>query len=425
VITEDEATRLLKRADPARFDESAPFVDAAGYLAALRTRSTTVTLIDTEPTPTRPPSRHRWPIIAVAAAAVVAIVVVGLVLATRDDDPNDQIPAATTVAPDPATAAEEVAQGFVEAYGALDVDGALTYLADDAYIPGLIDPFTTEDVQGTRDELRLSISMLEAHRYQQMGESCDEQSGSTTVTDVRCTFEFHSLGSDELGFGPFSGNYFDLTVRDAGGDSSGNRWPPQIVRASYHFDDERFSSQVWSPFADWMEANHLDDAAVMYSPTTAGGEMGVRLTDESIQLWGQHIREYVQGVLTSRRAYRAEVAGICATQAARLGELAVPAEGVLDQVAAWNTAAAAILEQAHQELIALDKPPATDTRAYSLFYGRLFSLVRIAEESAQAATAGDSTRLAELDTEYREVRQAMSSGPASSGLEECLASLPS
>jgi hypothetical protein len=101
VITEDEVMRLLERADPARVDDSAPFVDAAGYLAALRTRSTTVTLIDTEPTPTGPMHRHRWPIIAVAAAAVVAIVVGGLVLANRDDHANEQIPAATTVAPDP------------------------------------------------------------------------------------------------------------------------------------------------------------------------------------------------------------------------------------------------------------------------------------------------------------------------------------
>ena len=51
MTTEDEATRLLKWADPARVDDGAPFVDAAGYLDALRTRSTTVTLIDPEPTP--------------------------------------------------------------------------------------------------------------------------------------------------------------------------------------------------------------------------------------------------------------------------------------------------------------------------------------------------------------------------------------
>ena len=82
MITEDEVMRLLERADPARSSHTIPDADAAGYLAALRTRSTTVTLIGTEPTPTRPEHRHHWPIIAVAAAAaVVAIVVGGLVLA--------------------------------------------------------------------------------------------------------------------------------------------------------------------------------------------------------------------------------------------------------------------------------------------------------------------------------------------------------
>ena len=90
----------------------------------------------------------------------------------------------------------------------------------------------------------------------------------------------------------------------------------------------------------------------------------------------------MQAVLTGPETYAADVGAICATQAAQLGELAVPAEGALDQVAAWNTAAAAIMEQAHEELIALDKPPSTDTTAYTSFYGQLIRLVRIAEESA-------------------------------------------
>ena len=151
---------------------------------------------------------------------------------------------------------------------------------------------------------------------------------------------------------------------------------------------------------------------------------GMRLTEEAVPLWEQDTQEYVQVVLTSRAAYAAEVGAICANQAAQLGELTAPAEGALDQLAAWNAAAAAILDQAHRELIALDLPPSTDTTAYSSFHARLARLVRIAEESAAAATAGDSTRLAELDTEYVEARQAVSSGPEGSGLEECLASLP-
>jgi hypothetical protein len=62
--------------------------------------SATVALLDSERTPTQPEGRHRWPIIAVAAA-LVAITVVGLVLVVGDDQttkvPADQ-PAPTSVA---------------------------------------------------------------------------------------------------------------------------------------------------------------------------------------------------------------------------------------------------------------------------------------------------------------------------------------
>ncbi len=134
MTTEDEVMRLLRRADPDRGRADAPAVDGTDYLAALRTRSTTVTLIDIEPAPTQPEGRHRWPIIAVAAAAVVAIVVGAVMLAARDDS-APQVPADTTVAPDvpdAATAAEEIARGFLDAYAANDADQALTYITESA-----------------------------------------------------------------------------------------------------------------------------------------------------------------------------------------------------------------------------------------------------------------------------------------------------
>jgi hypothetical protein len=417
VITEDEATRLLKRADPARVDDSAPFVDAAGYLAALRTRSTTVTLIDTEPTPTRPEHRHRWPIIA-AAAAVVAIVVGGLVLATRDDDPNEQIPAATTVAPDVSAAeVEEVARGFVDAYVAGDGDRALTYLTDDV----------TEDQWGSPDEFRRDIAWQEAARYEWNVHDCQRAtadppplddppaSGQPIGTVVRCGLDFHVLGSNAIGLGPYDISW-DLAVHDG-----------RIVslnRSEWHWTPQ-FERDLWgggASFAKWIRTEHPDDVLVMYQDSSQDWS---QTTDEALRLWEQRTEEFVQDVLTGRERYPADVGAVCATQAAQLAELTVPAEGALDQVAAWNTATAAILDEAHGNLIALHRPPATDTTAYTNFYGRLFRLVRLAEDSAAAATAGDSTRLAELDAEYLEVRQSMSSGPAGSGLEECLASLPS
>jgi hypothetical protein len=111
VTTEDEVMRLLRRADPDRGRVHAPSVDGTEYLAALHTRSTTVTLTDIEPTPPGPKHCHLWPIVAVAAAAIVALGVGGLVLATRDGDQTDDVPAnQPTTVPRPTTVAEQSPQ---------------------------------------------------------------------------------------------------------------------------------------------------------------------------------------------------------------------------------------------------------------------------------------------------------------------------
>ena len=85
-----------------------PAIDAAGYLEALRTRSSNVDYIDTEPTPTEPPTnRHRW-LAAAAAAATVAVIAGGLVLAARDDDETGVV-----TAPRPAAEQPPVTEGPV------------------------------------------------------------------------------------------------------------------------------------------------------------------------------------------------------------------------------------------------------------------------------------------------------------------------
>ena len=99
MITDDDVMRLFERADPAGGDDRAPAVDVADYVTTLRTRSRPLTLVDTEPRLSGPKNGHRWPMIA--AAVVVAILVSVLWLVARDDDPSNQLPAATTIAPDP------------------------------------------------------------------------------------------------------------------------------------------------------------------------------------------------------------------------------------------------------------------------------------------------------------------------------------
>ena len=219
-----------------------------------------------------------------AVAGVTALV---LVACGGDDTGGAGGQNATTPASEPAAAspvdtkAQEVATGFVEAFGAFDADRAISYLADDADILPLMTEVGIQDAEGTLDEFRLLISMERAVGSKLMLDPCEEYESSASPTEVRCTFDVHSLGSDEIGLGPYSGNYFALTVRDG-----------EIVRASQYRNYTDIYSEMWRPFATWVASNYPDDVEVMYQ---IGGH-GERLTSESIRLWEQHIREYVEEV---------------------------------------------------------------------------------------------------------------------------------
>jgi hypothetical protein len=228
-----------------------------------------------EPQPKR---QHRWSggkrIGALAAAAVgLAVITALLIIQSRDEAPaTDQTPVAAGAQENTVNArAEKVATGFVEAYGAFDVEQAMTYLADDATIA----------VLGAQDDLRLLSSWLEATGYQQIVDPC-EGVGNSASGSIRCTFAFHALRSGELGRGPFGGSSFDLVVRDG-----------KIVHASQDWEIEKFSPQVWEPFANWVSTVHPKDAAVMYQDDS---HSGVRLTEESIRLWELRTLEYVEEV---------------------------------------------------------------------------------------------------------------------------------
>ena len=205
--------------------------------------------------------QHRWSerkkIGALAAAAVALALIAALVIIqSREGAPaNDQ--------------AEGVATGFLEAYGAFDVEQATTYLADDATIASMT----------AQDDLRLLLSYLEATGYQQILNSCEEV-GNAGSGNVRCTFGFHALRSSELGRGPFGGSSFDLVVRDG-----------KVVRATQIWEIEKFSPQVWEPFANWVSKAHPKDAAVMYEDET---QSSVQLTRKSIRLWKLRTQEYVE-----------------------------------------------------------------------------------------------------------------------------------
>lgn len=195
---------------------------------------------------------------ALAAAVGIVLIAAFLIIQSRDEaSANDQ--------------AEDVATGFLEAYGAFDVEQAKTYLADDATIASMTE----------QDDLRLLVAYLEATGYKQILNDC-EGAGNSDSGSIHCTFDFHGLRSGEIGRGPFGGSSFDLFVHDG-----------KIVRATQDWGIEKFSPEMWEPFAGWVSTAHPKDAAVMY---TDESHSNVRLTEESVRLWDARTREYVEEV---------------------------------------------------------------------------------------------------------------------------------
>ncbi len=224
---------------------------------------------------------HTRKVGAYAVAVAICAAALALFVATRpnDDSTTPAVEPSTVIPADPL--ALKIADGFFRAYGAHDLARAMTYVADDADLTGLIGAdgaFTP----GSRKGLRLQLAWNEATGNEQILHSCRATAvGSETV--VRCTYDWQGLRSDEMGLGPYRGASLDLIVRDGKIAGTGPGSLPI----------DRFSPQVWEPFAGWVSSTYPKDAAVMYSD---GSFSNFRLSERSIRLWAEHTRQYVKHV---------------------------------------------------------------------------------------------------------------------------------
>jgi hypothetical protein len=170
----------------------------------------------------------------------------------------------------------ETAEAFLEAYyGRFDVDQAFTYLGADPEAVGL-------STAGAPN-YQLMARFFQTTGSQLVDLQCEEESASPDQAVVRCTWSTHDFFSDQLGRGPFGPNADELTIVDG-----------KVVSILDGTDEgpNEFSNQIWEPFADWIEENHPEDRTVMYDPFPYGW----RITDESIPVWEQRLREYVADV---------------------------------------------------------------------------------------------------------------------------------
>ncbi len=189
--------------------------------------------------------------------------------------PDLEAPVGRSVATETALPSEPeaIARGFLDAAGDYDGERAMSYLTDDGIA----------SIADTPEEAALSLAMMEAHRWKQTITGCEQQGDSPDSVTIRCTFDLHILGSDQLGLGPFGGNYWDLTIRDGKIFSVFQEFP---------FDTNGVAELMWDPLAEWIAAEHPEDVAVMYD----AGQTMFRLTVESIRLWAQRVPEYVAAV---------------------------------------------------------------------------------------------------------------------------------
>jgi hypothetical protein len=219
-------------------------------------------------------------VVGVAVFVAAVWIVTSGASTDRTQRPADEPSTVTT------DAAEDVVRGFLAAFGAFDPEAATAYLAEDADLRELIDPPAPANEKG----LSLELALLEAQRVQLTITWC-QAAPFGSATSVVCGVDFHAIASDVLGLGPFTGSTFVFVVRDG-----------EIVKAAGNPNFDQFASQMRAPFAEWVAATYPKDFHVMYEPGSVPpnpkgfGQVHARLTEESIRLWEQHTREYVDEV---------------------------------------------------------------------------------------------------------------------------------
>jgi hypothetical protein len=240
---------------------------------------TDLTLEDLARRRERKEARRRMSTLVVLA--VIASLAIGAVFAAHEGTGSPAPSAATDPSViNPVDPAAGVARSFLDAFGRFDAERAMTYVADDADVTGM-----EGYPEAGSESLSMLTSFLEAFGWKQTITSCEaHEAALPTDTTVVCAFDWQGLRSDELDRGPFSDSEFVITVRGS-----------EIVEASWYWNIQKFSVQMWVPFAAWVSKTYPKDVETMYE----NGQTNFRLSPESIRLWDQHSREYVKEVLAT------------------------------------------------------------------------------------------------------------------------------
>lgn len=208
--------------------------------------------------------RRRRLMVAGGVVAAAAALAVAVWMSGTGDDRTTPEPATRT---DPVSVS--VASSFLEATYTYDLDASERMLSPDVELVG-------DTVEGRRTGLAWS----QAIGTSLADYSCREESSTASGSEVHCTYSLNSLGSEELGRGPYDGT-MDLTIRD-----------DEITRVEddFPFVENGFSNEMWQPFAVWVKVQHPDDVGLMYDDLS---QTGPRNGPRSLRLWEKRVDQYV------------------------------------------------------------------------------------------------------------------------------------
>ncbi len=212
--------------------------------------------LDTE---SRVTVRKKWAI-AVAAVAVVLATVGGWTLGALGDNRGPRPAGPSTGMSD-----VEIAQAFVEAYGAGDLVQAATYLA-----PGHV-PYVGWDRDIERN-VAWDVTFL--------FEKCEVASESSFGTGVLCPFDLHVMHSDAVGEGPFSGNTFTVYVKNGAVTEADDQMPWETNGQGEYIDS----------VTAWVERNHPQGWELLRLEKP---EVGAQW-DRWLRLWDHALDAYLE-----------------------------------------------------------------------------------------------------------------------------------
>ena len=185
----------------------------------------------------------------------------------------------------------ETARTFMQGFADRDLE-TVTSHAVEGHVFGLI--------RDSFDQFPEEFAWLDAIGWTITVDGCEITNPEPANTKITCDVSHENAWSRALDVGPYRGE-FPMRVMHEGDDYLGTEIQRSTVttRTYAQFQLSSFLRETWDPFVAWVDDNHPEDLAVMFTPQTfpeiaiLAGQPTPSLTAESIALWRDHTQTFV------------------------------------------------------------------------------------------------------------------------------------